>query len=211
MILGKLKETVNIAGQDVPINWGHRTGIAFTESLRTISDDEVADECLRAFYRDRDIKANDPNDLIEKALEFYSYDPDEPFGALEKEEEKRKDEIREEKGLPPKEDEQLLNFTIDAPFIYGAFLSQYGIDLSKEEIHWHKFKALLSCLNDNHRISQIMHYRSIDLHKLDGEERKEYRKIKNYYSLNQPSAEEIAKQKEEEDYLLKLNQGANNV
>lgn len=42
----------------------------------------------------------------------------------------------------------VLDYDIDAPYIYAAFLEQYGIDLIETSLHWYKFVALLHALHD---------------------------------------------------------------
>lgn len=54
----------------------------------------------------------------------------------------------------------VLDYVIDADLIYSAFLGQYGIDLVDiEELHWHKFLALLGGLNDSTKLREVMGYR----------------------------------------------------
>lgn len=56
-------------------------------------------------------------------------------------------------------DAVVLDYEIDSDYIYAAFMSQYGIDLCEiEELHWHKFLALLKGLKDE-KICDIMSYR----------------------------------------------------
>lgn len=53
-----------------------------------------------------------------------------------------------------------LDYEIDAEYIYSAFLGQYGIDLVDiEELHWHKFLALLKGLKEDEMLTKIMTYR----------------------------------------------------
>lgn len=53
-----------------------------------------------------------------------------------------------------------LDYEIDSDLIYSAFLGQYGIDLvDVEELHWHKFLALLRGLNDSTKLREVMGYR----------------------------------------------------
>lgn len=53
-----------------------------------------------------------------------------------------------------------IDYELDADLIYSAFLGQYGIDLvDVEHLHWHKFLALLSGLNDSTRLREVMGYR----------------------------------------------------
>jgi hypothetical protein len=44
--------------------------------------------------------------------------------------------------------ERVLDYEIDAPYIYAAFMEQYGIDLIETRLHWYKFVALLHGLHD---------------------------------------------------------------
>lgn len=54
----------------------------------------------------------------------------------------------------------VLDYELDADLIYSAFLGQYGIDLiDVEELHWHKFRALLGCLNESTKLREVMGYR----------------------------------------------------
>lgn len=53
-----------------------------------------------------------------------------------------------------------LDYELDGELIYSAFLGQYGIDLVEvEELHWHKFLALLKGLNDSTKLREVMGYR----------------------------------------------------
>ena len=54
----------------------------------------------------------------------------------------------------------VVDYELDSDLVYSAFLGQYGIDLVEvEHLHWHKFLALLSGLNDNTRLREVMGYR----------------------------------------------------
>lgn len=60
---------------------------------------------------------------------------------------------RSEKGS-----ENILDYDIDADFIFAAFMEHYGIDLVESEMHWYKFYALLSGLHDT-KLNEIIGYR----------------------------------------------------
>lgn len=56
--------------------------------------------------------------------------------------------------------EKVLDYIEDGEYIYSSFLQAYNIDLvDVEELHWHKFKALLLGLPDNTKIKEIMSMR----------------------------------------------------
>ena len=46
------------------------------------------------------------------------------------------------------ETEIIIDYEIDAPYIYAAFMEQYKIDLLKVNLHWFEFIALLRGLHD---------------------------------------------------------------
>lgn len=81
----------------------------------------------------------------------------------------------------------VLDYEVDADYIYAAFMSQYGIDLCDiEELHWHKFLALLKGLK-NEKLCDIMSYRCYE--PSDGKQ-DVYAKLKAAWELDRFSAEE---------------------
>ena len=60
------------------------------------------------------------------------------------------------------ETSQIYSYDYDDEYIYGAFLEQYGIDLSIDKVHWWKFKALLKSLKDDTEFVKIKGYRAYD-------------------------------------------------
>ena len=77
----------------------------------------------------------------------------------------------------------LFCFEQDAPYIYAAFMTQYGIDLQAAELHWWQFRALFCALCDC-RFTKIMEYRSIDISEVEDDAQKRfYRKMKRLYRL----------------------------
>lgn len=84
--------------------------------------------------------------------------------------------------------EIVLDYGIDADYIYAAFMSQYGIDLINiEELHWHKFLALFKGLKDDEMICKIMSYRCYER----SEEKKDiYEELKQMWRIEYTSREE---------------------
>lgn len=82
-------------------------------------------------------------------------------------------------------DQMIYDYEYDAPYIYGAFLSQYGIDLNAiEYLHWWKFVALFKSLPSDCKICEIMSYRATDLAKIkDREEKNRIARLKEIYAL----------------------------
>ena len=93
-------------------------------------------------------------------------------------------------------DERILDYEIDSDYIYSAFLGQYGIDLLEADMHWHKFRALLSGLNSSTRLYEIMGYRCYE-----GKD-KDYLKQKNKWQLPMILTESDKQAKQEfDDYF----------
>ena len=79
-------------------------------------------------------------------------------------------------------------FDVDDRRIYSAFRSAYGIDLSREKLHWYSFRALFENLFDA-QFGDIVGYRLADLSKLPKEDRKHKQKIQRAYEIKRESTE----------------------
>lgn len=81
-----------------------------------------------------------------------------------------------------------LDYEIDSDYIYSAFLGQYGIDLVEiEELHWHKFLALLKGLKEDEMITKIMTYRCYEK---SNEKEDIFEKLKYAWQIERISEEE---------------------
>lgn len=87
------------------------------------------------------------------------------------------DEATPSDGKPP-----VYSFEQDNRMIYTAFLARYGIDLSRERLHWFKFLAMLSDLGEC-SLSEIMSIRATDTTKLSGEQQKAYAALQERYRI----------------------------
>lgn len=99
------------------------------------------------------------------------------------------------------------DFEQDAPYIYAAFLSVYGIDLDTvQSLHWWKFQALFRSLPEDCKINKIMGYRLADTSKMKGKERDFYNKMKALYRIKETtSTERISTAAKEHEYLESVN------
>lgn len=76
------------------------------------------------------------------------------------------------------------DFDEDFEYLWGAFLSEYGIDLAECSMHWWKFRALMMSLSEDCRFSKILAYRSMDTSKIENRKvRRFYEKMKRRLSL----------------------------
>ena len=85
----------------------------------------------------------------------------------------------------------VLDYELDGELIYSAFLGQYGIDLCEvEELHWHKFLALLKGLNESTRLREVMGYRCYQ--KSVNKNKDVYEELRRAWEIEHISEEEKA-------------------
>ena len=89
-----------------------------------------------------------------------------------------------------------IDYELDADLIYAAFLGQYGIDLiDVEELHWHKFLALLRGLNENTKLREVMGCRCY--RKADRNDRDIYDELRMAWEIEPPMSGEKKAELEE--------------
>ncbi len=87
---------------------------------------------------------------------------------------------------------RVYDFEYDAELFYAAFIQQYGIDLTKEKLHWWKFLALFRPLAQDTKLFSVMQWRAIDLSDISDKNRKEhFKKLKSIYRLPSRYSEDI--------------------
>lgn len=170
LLIDKLPEKVTIGGMEVPIDWDFRTSVRFQEVIldKTLSEEEKILKGLRLYYPTAEDDIYEIEEAIDKMLWFYEqgriWQPGENTGSGKS--------------------KQAFSFVYDAPYIYAAFMDQYGIDLQEVRgFHWWKFKALFDSFRDDLLISQIMKYRVTSTSGMDKETASFYRRMKKIYAL----------------------------
>ncbi len=176
ILLDSLPETVMVDGKEFYIESDFRAGIIMEKILLSDMDDEnkILD-LVGVFFPDE--QPEDLNKAVDAILYMYRCGDNKPL----KQKRKQKNGNVE---LKPK---QIYSFEHDAPYIYGAFMSQYRIDLNEiKYLHWWKFQALFKSLNSDNKIVEIMGYRSADLSKIKNKaERDRIARMKNLFALPQ--------------------------
>ena len=174
LLLDSLSETVEVDGREFYIDTDFRTCIIFEKILESdIPNRQKVDEFVSLFFPNGH---PDLNSAIDAILHLYRCgQPD------QKQRERRMNGNVE---LKPR---MIYNYEYDAPYIFGAFYSQYGIDLNEiEYLHWWKFQALFKSLEDHNKIVEIMGYRATDLSKIENKkERERIAHLKRLYALPQ--------------------------
>ena len=162
ILIDLLPTKVEIDSTEYEINSNFRTSLLFSLLME---DDDVGEEqkiiqALNLYYP---TIPPDINKAIEKIIWFYK------CGKEDKKASSNRNST-----------EKVLDYNVDADYIYSAFMSQYNIDLQDiEYLHWWKFRALFDSLDENNRLSKIIQYRSMDLSKIkDKQQKKFYKNIK---------------------------------
>ena len=179
ILIDPLPVTVMVAGEEVSIATDFRTGILFEMLVQdgSIDKEQKAQTALELWYP-KGLPTYTEQSVVEavdQMLWFYlcgKSTGDKPSAGKEK---------QQPKGIA----RRIYDFDVDAPLIYAAFLAQYHIDLQDvEDLHWWKFAALFAGLNEEHEISKIMGYRSIELATIKNKaERERYTKLQAKYAL----------------------------
>lgn len=175
MLLDELPETVEIGGNECPINTDFRYSVLFEMMMQDedVPKKEKTIKALELYYPILPPMKH-VDEAVDKLLWFYRAGKKEKKTGRDAETDDFEDRIQ-----------RVYSFEHDNAYIYSAFLSQYGIDLQDiPYLHWWKFKALFIALDDDCKISKIMEYRSVTITNDMTKRQKEfYRKMKEVYAL----------------------------
>lgn len=181
ILIDYLPTSFVINNKTYEFNSGFRESIIFTLMMQddSLTDEEKILGALKLYYP---IIPKDTEKALEKIYWFYSK------GNVEEDNKK----VKQGKRIFKRNNKKAYDFEVDSDLIFTAFMSQYNINLNKENLHWWEFTALFNSLNDDNEIVKIMNYRTIDLTSIeDKKERKMYSDLQKYYSLeNRISKEE---------------------
>lgn len=175
ILLDDLPETALVEGKSFFIDSDFRTCIILEKILSSdMPAKEKVEEAVSLFFTD-EVPTN-----LEEAIDaiLYLYRCGEESKAAQK---------RKKNGNVELKPKMIYNYEYDAPYIFGAFMSQYHIDLNEiEYMHWWKFQALFRSLEDHNKIVEIMGYRAVDLGKIENKkERERIARMKSIYALPQ--------------------------
>ena len=181
----KLPYYVKIQNKKYKINVDFRHIIQIENIVKDKSEDNTKKicRCLEYFYpffykRSLMIFFNNPKlfkEAYEKLIWFYKCG--------------REEYHKQGSGGHKNANADLLSYEYDDEYIFGAFYEKYHIDLTKDKVHWWKFKALLKSLYKT-RINEIQSYRSYT-----GDD-KDMKDLRNFW--------ELPISKEEQERLDKL-------
>lgn len=169
----KLPDFVNVGGQEIEIITDFREVIKFIDILK--SEELTAEE--KAVLSFQYFK-QEPADPASALLSYWDFVKMKDVFEQCKEE-PEENEVGE---VTPR---TLFSFEVDYPYIYAAFLRDYGIDLQKVPyMHWWNFRMLFDGLAEDNEIKKRIMYRSVDLSKIkDKEERRRIERIQRSIAL----------------------------
>ena len=177
IMIDALPLSVELGGRDFPISADFRTSILFEQLMQDtgVSKNEKITTALALYFPDGVPVALMPEACME-ITNFYC------CGNVD---DVAEEGARQQKALGGKRLKRIYDYDYDAPYIYAAFLDQYGIDLQDIKfLHWWKFHALFLGLKEDNEICKIMSYRAIDLGEIKNRaERKRYAILQAKYRL----------------------------
>ena len=183
ILIDCLPTTIEIDQRKYEIHSDFRTSIIFALMMQddSLSEEEKLLGALKLYYP---VIPKNTEKAIEKIYWFYSR------GNVEEDNKK----VKQGKRIFKRNNKRAYDFKTDSDLIFTAFMTQYNINLNRENLHWWEFMALFNSLNDDNEIVKIMNYRTIDLTSIeDKKERKMYSDLQKYYSLE----DRISKEEEE--------------
>lgn len=172
ILIDKLPHQVKIDGVNYQINCDFRTSIKF-ELLIQESESSQREKIIETLKLYFNVIPKNIDVAIERIIWFYSCG-NTCKTPKEDQKEKRSIEVNQ----------RAYSFNYDKNYIFSAFYQVYGIDLTKENLHWWKFKALFSALPDECLFSKIMYYRTVEISsKMSREYQQRLRELKEIYAL----------------------------
>lgn len=160
ILTDKLPESVVLDGKSYRINADFRTALKIIIFSEKNSGVKLLMYALKEFY------VNLPEDIqlaIDGMNMFY-----------------KGNKMQKGKGT------QMFSFEKDAELIFSSFLSQYGINLAQDNIHWYVFLALLKGLCGENAFSKVLAIRNLDISDIEDEKQKAYyTELKQKYSLSE--------------------------
>ena len=199
MLIDLIPTTVSVGDFELAINSNFRTSILFELLMQDpeVPDDKKAEEALILYFPKKSLNIIRSEKLHKEAIEAIMY-----FYACGRK--KRKKETDAESEDPGAKAMPIYSYEHDDQYIYSAFLSQYHIDLQEVDyLHWWKFRALFSAMDENCLMSKIMGYRAMKIPQdMPESQKKFYRKMKVEYALPDLRTEEEKEQAFSESLLF---------
>ena len=164
-LLEGLPGSVTVDGAEFNVNVGFRAFFLVDQIMRddVLTDYDRVDQALDIFYN-----GNVPKNREAAMGAFLRF--------------QRGNEPERKAGKSRKK-RRALDYAKDCGLIYSAFLQTYRIDLTKDNIHWWTFLALLQSLPEDCQLCKVMYYRTADLAGVSKSYRRHIVKMRAMYEL----------------------------
>ena len=173
ILLDYLPTSFVIDNRKYEFNSDFRTSILFCLLMQDeeLTEEEKILQGLQLYYPEI---PNNKEEAYKKILFFYSRGK----------EDNAETKVKQGKRIFKRNSNRAFDFEEDADLIFSAFMTQYSINLNRDNLHWWEFMSLFNSLKDDNEIVKIMNYRTIDVNTIeDKKERKMYKQLQDYYSL----------------------------
>ena len=178
----KLPHSVSLNGEKFIINTDFRIFVDFEYEMQEIDRNIAVNKVLKRFYPafSHIIEQNLLQEAVNKFLWFYQCD---------------KEEIEEiHNSSSGKKTGNAFSYKWDDQYIWGAFKMYFNVDLTEDEIHWWKFKAMWNSIPSDSEFNKIKGYRVYT-----GKD-KDLKNLKEYYKLPLTQREKQDKIRREQIY-----------
>ncbi len=167
----QLPAEVLVGGKTYSIRTDFRVWVQFSQLAFSGKSDAVSvAQMLTLIFEEL---PPDMKETFSALMDFYSF---------------QRESVRASQG---KNNKRVFDYDADAGYIYAAFLQQYGIDLTRANMHWWTFKTLFDSISEDTHFGKILQYRCTDTTQIkDKEMKKFYQKMKQAYALPDNRTEE---------------------
>ena len=175
ILIEELSDYITLFGENYPVNTSHRNWIKISILLETkgLDDKKAVAEMLRLCYREK--LPPTIGSAVVGMIAFLKGDTELSVSSDEK------------------RGQKICSFSDDASIIYSTFYQKYGIDLSENDIHWHKFCALFEGLADDNPFKTLIKIRTVDETKVkDATKRRKIKELKNKYAIKTNTTVDVA-------------------
>ncbi len=169
----KLPRSINIDGEEYPVNTDFRIMAEFETKLTT-TDISDRKEFIKIFIETisklfLEIPHADIDKIIEGIMWFYRCGVSSANQSGNSSRAKR-----------------CYDYNEDAGYIFAAFYQQYGDDLLNSKMHWWEFRAKFLGLTDETEFVKIMQYRCTDISKIKSKDEKaRLKRLQEHYALKE--------------------------
>lgn len=100
-------------------------------------------------------------------------------------------------------EDPLYSFDVDSARIVSGFKKAFGVDISREKMHWFEFVPMLGDLKDT-AFTSVINIRDTDISEIDKKKRSEFMRMKKRFALQGQSKPYTEEEQAEIDEFMEL-------